>query len=158
MKEGAQSILSKQVAELQNENSQVKQELGFLQQLVADTNKQEGLSIARVAVERMQEDSYRYSVLVVRGGNPKVDFEGSIALQFTMTPPAVDGAAVRPVVLTLPDEQPASAGALKLKFKYYQRIEGSFRVPPGATVRTVTARAFEAGQTSPRATRTLNLS
>ncbi|MND01596.1 hypothetical protein D3C83_206460 [compost metagenome] len=57
----------------------------------------------------------------------------------------------------LPDEQPLTAPALKLKFKYYQRVEGSFRVPPGAAVRSVTARAFEAGQPGPRATRTLNL-
>jgi hypothetical protein len=32
--------------------------------------------------------------------------------------------------LALPDEQPDVAGALELKFKYYQRVEGSFRAPP----------------------------
>ena len=57
--------------------------------------------------------------------------------------------------MTLPDDQPDTAPALKLKFKYYQRVEGTIRVPPGAQVTAVTVRAFEAGQASPRATRTL---
>ena len=158
MKEGAQSTLSKQAAELQSENSQLKEELVFLQKLVADSNKQVGLSIQRLAVERVQEDTYRYGMLVARGGSPAGDFEGTIVLQFTLMPTAGDGVPVRPVVLTLPDEQPATAAALKLNFKYYQRVEGSFHVPPGASLRAVTARAYEAGQTNPRATRTLNLS
>ena len=34
---------------------------------------------------------------------------------------------------------------LTLKFKYYQRLEGTIPVPPGAQVRLVTVRAFEAG-------------
>ena len=157
MKEGAQAALSKQIAELQSENAQVKEELGFLQQLFADANRQEGLSIARVIVDRMQEDSYHFSLLVVRGGNPRIDFEGTVALQVSVVPASADGTELRPLLLVLPDEQPATASALKLKFKYYQRVEGSFRVPPGAAVRTVTARAFEAGQPGPRATRTLNI-
>ena len=41
------------------------------------------------------------------------------------------GVAARPVVVTLPDERPELAPALKLKFKYYQRLEGTIPVPPG---------------------------
>jgi hypothetical protein len=44
---------------------------------------------------------------------------------------------------------------LKLKFKYYQRLEGTFGVPSGSGVRAVTARVFESGQPHPRATRNL---
>ena len=57
--------------------------------------------------------------------------------------------------ITLPDEQPDSASALKLKFKYYQRLEGTIGVPAGSAVKAVTARAFESGQPNPRATRSL---
>ena len=157
MKEGAQSTLSKQAAELQSENSQLKEDLVFLQKLVADTNKQVGLSIQRLAVQRVQDDTYRYGMLVARGGSPAGNFEGTMVLQFTLLPAAGDGVPARPIVLTLPDEQPATAAALKLNFKYYQRVEGSFRVPPEASLRAVTARAYEAGQANPRATRSLNL-
>ena len=157
MKEGAHSTLSKQTAELQGENSQLKEELVFLQKLVADSNRQVGLSIQRLAVERVADDTYRYGMLVARGGSPAGNFDGTMVLQFTLLPAAGDGVPARPVVLTLPEEQPGTAAALKLNFKYYQRVEGSFHVPAGAMLRTVTARAYEAGQASPRATRTLNL-
>jgi len=157
MREGAQSTLLKQTAELQSENAQLREELAFLQKLVADSNKHVGLSIQRLAVDRIKDDTYRYGMLVARGGSPAGDFDGTMVLQLSLLPASGSGAAARPVALTLPDEQPATAAALKLNFKYYQRVEGSFRVPPGASLRAVTARAYEAGQTNPRATRTLNL-
>ena len=157
MTRGAQATLSKQALELQNENSQLKEELVFLQKLVADSNKQPGLAIQRFAVERERDDLFHYSLLVVRGGNPKDEFAGQMALAVSLQP--MPGSAnLRPATLNLPDDQPEGSAALSLKFKYYQRVEGSFRVPPGLTVKSVTARAMEAGQASPRATRTLNVS
>jgi hypothetical protein len=154
MAKGAEATLGKQLRELQNENSQLKEELVFLQRLVADSSKQAGLSIQRLAVERERDDAFHYTLLVVRGGNPNDEFEGHLGLHVTLQPGAPAGA--RPVVLALPDEQPATAAALGVKFKYYQKVEGSFRVPPGAQVRSVTARLYETGHTTPRATRTLS--
>lgn len=157
MTTGAQATLRKQAQELANENSQLKEELTFLQKLVADSNKQTGLAIQRLVVERERDDAWHFSVLVVRGGNPKDEFDGTVTLQAAIQPGS-GGAAARPTIVTLPDEQPESAPALRLKFKYYQRVEGTIRVPSGAQVRSVTVRAFEAGQASPRATRTLAIS
>ena len=156
MTQGAQSTLAKQATELQGENSQLKEELSFLQKLVSDSNRQVGLSIQRLAAEPVTDGIYRYRLLVVRGGNPAADFDGTLSLQGTLQPPAGTGAAARPVVILLPDEQPEGASALKLNFKYYQRVEGSFSVPPGMQVQAVTARAYEAGQANPRATRVMN--
>jgi hypothetical protein len=155
MTAGTQATLSKQAVELMNENTQLKEELSFLQKLVSDSNKQVGLSISRLNVERERDDAWHYSVLVVRGGTPRDEFEGALTLQATIQPPPAGGAPARPLVVTLPDEQPGLAPALKLNFKYYQRLEGTIPVPPGAQVRSVTVRAFEAGQPNARATRTL---
>lgn len=152
---GAQATLTKQTLDLQRENSQVREELAFLQKLVADSSRQAGLAIPRLTVEPERDDAWRYKLLLVRGGNPKADFEGSLTLQVTFQPASAGLVPSRPAILTLPDEQPATGAALKLKFKYYQRLEGTFTVPKGAQVRSVTVRAFEAGQLSPRATRTL---
>jgi hypothetical protein len=152
MTQGAQATLTRQAAELSSENTQLKEELAFLQKLVADSNKATGLSIQRLAVERERDDVWHFSLLVVRGGNPRDEFEGTVSLQAALAP-APGTAAVRPAVLALPEDQPDVAPALKLRFKYYQRLEGSFRVPPGAMVRSLTARAFESGQAVPRATR-----
>jgi hypothetical protein len=152
MTTGAQSTLSKQTLELMAENTQLKEELSFLQKLVSDSSKQIGLSIARLTVEREREDAWHYSVLVVRGGNPRDEFDGSLTLAASLQP---EEGGTRATVVTLPDDQPDTAPALKLKFKYYQRLEGTIRVPDGARIRSLTARAFEAGQADARATRTL---
>jgi hypothetical protein len=155
MATGAQASLTRQALELQNENSQVKEELVFLQKLVADSNKQVGLSVQRLVVEREREDAWHYSLLLVRGGNPKDEFDGRVTLQVTVQPPAAGGTPQRSMILTLPDDQPATAASLKVNFKYYQRLEGTIATPGGAAVRAVTVRVFESGQPSPRATRSL---
>jgi hypothetical protein len=155
MTTGAGTSLSKQALLLQTENSQIKEELVFLQKLVAESNKQAGLSIQRLIVEREREDAWHYSLLLVRGGNPQEEFDGHVTLQVVVQPIATSGPPARPSILALPEEQPGTAAALKLKFKYYQRLEGIIDVPSGALVRSVTVRAFESGQASPRATRNL---
>lgn len=158
MTRGAQAALTKQVAELTQENQQVKEELAFLQKLVADSSTQVGVAIPRLTVERSEsDDTWHYSVLVVRGGTPRDDFEGHLALAAVLSP--TDGSFPgRQTTLTLPDDVPGSAPALRLRFKYYQRVEGVLQVPKGAQVRSLTVRAYESGTPAPRATRTLALS
>jgi hypothetical protein len=154
MTRGAQEALSRQATELSGENAQLKEELTFLQKLFADANKQGGVTIPRLTVERQDDDTWRYGLLVVRGGAPGEDYRGSVVLQATVVPADPTQSAVR--TLTLPEDQPDATGALKLKFKYYQRIEGTLRVPAGGRVTALTARVYEDGSTTPRATRTLS--
>lgn len=149
---GAQATLSKQSLELQNENTQIKEELAFLQKLFSDTGKQGTISIQRLTAERERDDAYHFSLLVVRGGNPTDDFSGQLTLQAGLV------AGGRPATIAVPDDQPDAAAALKLNFKYYQRVEGTIRVPPGSQLRTLQAKVLEAGQATPKATRSLNLS
>ncbi len=58
MTRGAQAALSKQVVELTQENQQVREELAFLQKLVADSSKPVGVSIPRLVVERASEEAF----------------------------------------------------------------------------------------------------
>ena len=60
------------------------------------------------------------------------------------------------LVAGIPD-QPDAAGTLKLRFKYYQRVEGVLRLPMGTRITALTARVYEDGSTMPRATRTLSI-
>jgi hypothetical protein len=149
---GAQTTLSKQSLELQSENTQIKEELAFLQKLFSDTGKQGTISIQRLSAERERDDAYRYSLLVVRGGNPTDEFAGQLTLQAGLLSEG------RLATVALPDDQPDASAALKLRFKYYQRIEGTIRVPPGSQLKTLQARVLELGQSSPRATKSLNIS
>jgi hypothetical protein len=148
---GAQATLSRQALDLQNENTQMKEELAFLRKLFSDSGKAGALTIQRLTAEKDRDGVYRFSMLVVRGGNPSDEFSGQMTLLANV---AADG---RSATLTLPDDQPDTAAALKLKFKYYQRVEGTFRVPSGSQLKSLQARIVEAGQTTPKATRSLNL-
>jgi hypothetical protein len=149
---GAQATLSKQSLELQSENTQIKEELAFLQKLFSDTGKQGTISIERLSAERERDDAYHYSLLVVRGGNPSDEFAGQLTLQAGLL------TGGRLAMVALPDDQPDASATLKLKFKYYQRVEGTIRVPPGSQLKTLHARVLELGQSSPRATKSLNIS
>jgi hypothetical protein len=149
---GAQATASKQALEVQNENTQIKEELAFLQKLVSDTSKQGIVSIQRFSAERERDDAYHFSVLVVRGGNPTNDFQGELTLQAGVV------ASGKTTTIALPEDQPEAASALRLNFKYYQRVEGTLRVPSGGQLRTLQAKVLESGQAAPKATRSLNLS
>jgi hypothetical protein len=149
---GAQTTLTRQTLELQSENTQMKEELAFLRKLFSDTGKPGTFSIQRLAAERDRENQYHFSMLVVRGGNPVDEFKGQLALSASVA------AGGHNVTLTLPEDQPDTAAALALNFKYYQRVEGTFRIPPGGQLKSLQARVLEAGQTAPKATRSLNLS
>ena len=149
---GAQATLTRQTLDLQSENTQMKEELAFLRKLFSDTGKPGTLSIQRLSAEKDQDNQYRFSMLVVRGGNPDGEFIGQLSLSANV---AADGHSV---TLVLPDDQPDTASALTLRFKYYQRIEGRFRIPPGGQLKSLQARVLENGQTAPKVTRNLNLS
>jgi hypothetical protein len=155
MTRGSQATLTRQSQELAQENSQIKEELAFLQKLVVDSNKLAGVAIQRLTAERERDDTWRYSLLLVRGGSPRDEFQGQVSLQATLAAVTAGGAAPRQITVNLPEDQPATAAPLALRFKYYQRVEGTFQVPPGAKLASLTARVFEGGATSPRATRTL---
>jgi hypothetical protein len=157
MTRGSQETQQKQSVELSGENAQLKEELAFLQKLVSDSSKQTGLQLQRLTVEPDGDEMWHYSLLIVRGGSPKDEFVGNVVLQATLAPIPGAPPGIHGSVLVLPEDQPESKPALMLKFKYYQRVEGRFRVPAGTRVTAVTARAFEAGQGSPRASRTLQL-
>jgi hypothetical protein len=152
MTRGSQETLSRQTLELQTENTQMKEELAFLQKFFGDTGKPGGIAIERLTAERESDDSYRYSLLVVRGGNASDEFAGRLTLQAGIV------TAGHASTIVLPDDQPQSASALSLKFKYYQRVEGNIRVPAGSQLKTLQAKVVETGQSSSKVTRSLNLS
>jgi hypothetical protein len=154
MTKGVQEALTRQATELSGQNAELKEQLAFLQKLFADTNRQAGVTISRLDAERQPDETWRYSLLVIRGGAQGEDFRGAAVLQATLAPTDPGQGGVRTV--TLPEDQPASGPGLKLQFKYYQRIEGVLRVPSGTQLTSLTARIYEDGNPTPRATRTLS--
>ena len=114
-----------------------------------------GLAIQRLTVERDHDDTWHYALLIVRGGSPRDDFAGHVVLQAVVAGPALDGGVAHQQTLTIQGDPADGAAPQALKFKYYQRLEGMLQVPAGAKLVSVTAKAYEEGTSSPKATRTL---
>ncbi|MDP2694312.1 MAG: hypothetical protein Q8O58_05545, partial [Gallionella sp.] len=87
---------------------------------------------------------------LLQGGRRDKPFQGNLQLLVTLHEDGKDA------IITLPEE--GAAQAYKISFKYFQRVEGTFRVAPGAQVKMVSVRIFETGSAHVRATQSFNLS
>ncbi|MDR0250756.1 MAG: coiled-coil domain-containing protein 30 [Burkholderiales bacterium] len=161
MREGSQATLTQHTETLEQENTQLKEELTYLQKLVADVTREAGAKIQDVRLEPLANNTYRYRILLVQGGNPKNDFEGTVKLQ------ASAGSSSNSASQTVPLEAvprknavgdtPNLATPLPVKFKYYERLEGVFRVPDGVKVQQFTVQVLKKGEGAPAITRSINV-
>ena len=145
--------LAAQVKNLEEENNRLKEDLAFFENVVPSERRGDKVSIHRFKVERdVLPGEYRYRLLVLQGGKLDREFHGSLQLVVEMQQ---DG---RDATIIIPEASEAGSAAFKLNFKYFRRIEGTFRVPPGARVRTIQARIMENGSSEARASQNVNLS
>lgn len=150
MGKGAQDSLTRQALTLQTENTQLKEELSYLQQLVSGNSKEGAITVQRASVVRDGSEQVRVRMLVVQGGGKGVPFTGQLSIGLELQQ---DGKRQH---ISLPEDQPETAMALRLNFTYYQRIDVPVKVATGASVRTLQARVFQSGGTQPKATQTVN--
>jgi hypothetical protein len=155
MSRGTEQAMTRQAADLAADNVKLKEESAYWQRLVAAAGKPVELAIPRLSAEREAEGLYRYSLFVVRSGNPRDEFEGYVVLRAVVSPPIAASESQPPQTLVLPDDQPGSKAGLGLKFKYFQRVEGMLRVPLGARLTALTAQVYEIGEPNPRVARSL---
>ena len=145
--------LSRQVKVLSEENAVLKEDLAFFQSLMVSGGKEAGLSINRF---RVQPDTlpgeYRYRLLLVQSGQRVKEFQG--ALQFVVNLEQGD----RKFILTLPAEGEKNAKDYQLSFKFFQRVEGTFKVAPGTVVKSLQVRVFESGSIAPKLSQTASVS
>ncbi len=146
----AQEQVRVQVKALEDENARLKGDLAFFESLLPTPADAKGVVIRSFRVQADTEpDSLRYRLLVQQSGRPERDFVGEVTLTINLQE---DG---RPVVLQLPDPAMPSAGPAPLSFRHYQRLEGIFPVPAGATVRSVLVRIRTGGETRAQQTFTM---
>ena len=153
IEQSAQTQLASQVKALEDENNRLKEELGFFENLVPSERRGEKVSIHRFRVERdVLPGEYRYRLLVLQGGKLDREFHGSLQLVVEMQQEGKDATII------FPDGAETGNAAFKLNFKYFRRVEGTFRVPAKARVRTIQARILENGSNEARASQNVNLS
>ena len=149
----AQAQLAAQVKALEDENNRLKEDLAFFENLIPSERRGDKVSIHRFTVLRdTLPGEYRYRLLVLQGGRRDREFQGSLQLVVEMQQGGRNG------MIVLPDESPAAAPSFKLSFKFFHRVEGTFRVPPAAKVRAVRVRVLESGSNEPRASQSVDLS
>ncbi len=145
--------LVKQMKSLSEENAGLKEDLAFFQTLMPSGGKEGGLAVNRFLVQNdALPGEYRYRLLLTQTGQRSKDFQGR--LQFVVNLQQDN----KKLVMTLPAEDDKEGKDFKLNFRFYQRIEGGFRVAPGAVVKSIQVRVFEGGAAEPKLTQTANAS
>jgi len=150
VEQSAQEQVRVQVKMLEDENSRLKGDLAFFESLLPMPVNAKGVVIRSFRVQADNEpNSMRYRLLVQQSGRPERDFVGEVTLTVNLQ----DGD--RSAVVRLPDPAMPTAGPAPLSFRHYQRLEGNFPVPAGATVRSVLVRILSDGETRAQQTFTM---
>jgi hypothetical protein len=153
MERATYADLVKQMKTLTEENAGLKEDLAFFQTLMPSGGKEGGVAVNRFLVQNdVLPGEYRYRLLLTQTGQRNKDFQGS--LQFVVNLQQDD----KKIVMTLPAESDKADRAFKLNFRFYQRVEGTFRVAPGAVVKSMQVRVFENGSNEPKLTQAVNAS
>lgn len=147
----AQAQLGKQVKTLEEENARLKEDLAFFENLMPSEQRDDKLLVNRFRVDPgALPGEFRYRMLLLLSGRQDKPFQGNLQLLVTLQENGKDA------IITLPEQ--GAAQAYKISFKYFQRFEGTFRVAPGAQVKSVQVRIFATGSSDVRATQSFSLS
>jgi hypothetical protein len=150
----AQQKLAQQVRALEQENARVREELAMVEQMLTSEERHtQTLSIYRFKVEPdVLPGEYRYRLLLLTPTDRRGrDFSGRLELVVNLQ----EGG--QSAMMSFPEPGDAAAAAFRLAFKYFRRVEGTFRVNPKAKVESVQVRVYETGSSQPRATQAVTL-
>lgn len=152
IEKAAQVELARTVAQLQEENAATKEDLGFLRKLMTSGGAMpEGVGISDLKVEReAKANEFRYRMLLTQGGQRKQDFKGRVQIAARM---AHQGALM---TLTFPEAGAGDAAGL-VEFRFYQKVDGRFRLPEGALLKSVEVRVLAIPGGQVKLSRTINI-
>ena len=150
----AQERLAQQIRTLEQQDGKLREDLAiFERMLTSDPHSVPALAIYRFEVTPdVLPGEFRYRMLLLTSGLRRDrEFDGRLELVVSMTE---DG---KSAIMKFPERTDASASAFRFKFKYFRRVEGTFRVGPKAKVESVQVRVYEGNSDQARATQTVNL-
>lgn len=152
IEKASQNELARSVAQLQEENAALKEDLGFLRNIMSSGASPEGIGVSNLKVERDgTTNEYRYRMLLTQGGQRKQDFKGRVQLVARYAQGSTTASQ------TFPDPAAGeTAGAFE--FRFYHKVEGRFAVPEGATLKAVEVRVLAVPGGQVKLSRTLNIS
>lgn len=152
IEQSAQAQLALQLKQYEQENVRIKEDLAFFEGLVPSGQRDERVSIHRFTVQAgAMPSEFRYRMLVLQGGRRDQPFQGRMQLLGDLQDKG------RNAMIPLSGDGIGENGVRPLSFKFFHRVEGTFRVKPSARLRTVQVRIFENGSNEARATQSVNL-
>jgi hypothetical protein len=150
----AQQKLAQQIRTLEQDNARIREELAtFESMLASEARHGNAPAIYRFKVEPdVLPGEYRYRLILVTPSTRRErDFNGRMELVVSLQEGGQN------VMMSFPEQADAGAAAFRLAFKYFRRVEGTFRVNPKAKVESVQVRVYETGSSQPRATHSVAL-
>lgn len=146
----AQSNLAKEMAAMQDENMRVKEDVAFYKSILNEVGTTGVPKIHSVKLSKgVRAGEYQYQILLVQSGRHDKVVQGGLQLVLSGMQ---DG---KPVMQHV--EPVGQQKGIKVNFKYYQRIEGSFNVPPQTTPQTLQVQYVAMGAAQSTLTQTTSL-
>ncbi len=148
----SQAELTKSLTQLQDENANLKEDLAFFRSIMSTSTSPDGLNVYNFKLEHeAAPDEYRYRMMIMQGGQRENDFKGRVQLVVSITHNGV------PATVTIPEAEKDKAVGLDVNFKYYQRVEGRFKLADGVKIKSVQVRVLELPSGQMKFTRNFNL-
>lgn len=149
----AQAELSKSLVQMQEENASLKEDIAFLRSVMSSGNVPEGLAIQNFKVEPdALPNEYRYRLLLTQGGQRRADFKGKVQVIARVQ----TGNAPLTSLSFPPDAELRAVGG-EIEFRFYQKVDGRFRIPDGSQLKSVQVRVLGLPGYDVRSQRTINL-
>ena len=135
----AQTTLAKEIDSLQGESMRLKEDVAFYKNILSDSSAEGELKFYSFRLSKGERpNEYDYHILLAQSGRNNKPVQGQ--LQFTLNPAQGNAIVLRPLA-----NGSRAAAAVKVNFKYYQRLDGSFIVPNAPAGASVEARFTENG-------------
>lgn len=153
MELAANTELEQQLKSLNDQKAHLDEDLEFYKNMT-----ESGVHVDKLTIQRLKvahdtlPGEYHCSLLLVQGGQRPKDFHGRLQIVVNGT---VGG---QKSVVVVPGDKSPEVGAYQLDFKYYQRVERSFRLPTGMSLESIQVRVYEQGSDEPRVKQDATLS
>lgn len=147
----AQQSLADELAALQDENMELKGELAFYRGILNENSATGELKLHSFKLSKGKlPGQYEYHVLLIQSGRHDRARQGSLELKLKALQNGDE--FVSPLMDEITAIEP-----IKINFKYYQRVDGSFILPPGVSKPSVMLSLTEKGQQQPVISQQLDL-
>jgi len=146
----AQSNLAKEMAVMQDEGMRLKEDVAFYKSILAEGGTGGVPKIHSVKVSKgARSGDFQYQILLVQSGRHDKVVQGALQLILNGT------LAGKPMAQHVEPAGPQKG--LKVNFKYYQRIEGTFSAPPESDIHNLQVQYVALGSNAPALTQTVSL-